>query len=185
MTQRRHAEERQPLIRVGPEGQIREHREDVERDHAREQPGAIGAQVARRQVPERDAQLVVLDALLDLGPVAVTVLDALGRAGHVGEDEAAAIGARRLAGANQRELLRGDRAPPPGARIARQALRGKGHPTHHQAKRLVLPAARGVGGLGNLGIRKVDRRRPVGLIDPIKRPHIAELRGTEIEKLTC
>ncbi len=173
---------RQPLIRVGPKNQIREHREDVERDRDREQPGAVGAQVARRQVPQRDPQLVVLDALLDLGAVAVMVLDQLRVARHVGEDEAVAISARRLAGANQRELLLGDRAPPTRARIARQALRAKGHPAHHQAKRLVLPAARGVGGLGNLGIRKVDRRAPASLIDPRKRlPHRRAARHRDRE----
>ncbi len=89
--------------------------------------------------------------------------------------------ARRLPG------IMPPRAPPPGARIARQALGGEGHPAHHQAKPLVLPAARGVGGLGNLGIRKVDRRRPVGLIDPIERPphrRAARHRDREADLLT-
>ena len=55
-------------------------------------PGAVGVRVGRGYAPERLAELGVLQALLDLGAVAVEVL---GRGGglvvDVGEDEAVAV----------------------------------------------------------------------------------------------
>ena len=51
---------------------------DVERQQAAAQPQAVGVQVAGGQVPQRVAELGVLEALFDLRTLAVKVLDLSG-----------------------------------------------------------------------------------------------------------
>jgi hypothetical protein len=64
---------------------------------------------------QRLAELGLLEALLDLGPVAVEAFDLLGGAlggGDIGEDEADAVAVAALAVEAELELLGVDRAPP-------------------------------------------------------------------------
>src|SRR5215207_1509539 len=99
--------------RLGPEHQVVEQREQVQRERGAGQPEAIGVQVAQRQAAQRDAELLVLDALLDLRALALVALDRGGVAGQVGEDEAVAVDGVGLAGQPERELLARDRLAPP------------------------------------------------------------------------
>jgi hypothetical protein len=73
--------------RLGPEHQVIEQREQVQRERGARQPEAVGIEVGQWQPAQADAELLVLDAFLDLGALAVVALDPGGPAGQVCEDE--------------------------------------------------------------------------------------------------
>jgi hypothetical protein len=90
----------------GERREVTEHRGEVERGRRGGHPDAVGVGVAGGQAPQRLTELGVLEAFLDLGAVAVEVLDAGGGfVGDVGQDEAVAVDGCELAGERELELL--------------------------------------------------------------------------------
>ena len=89
---------------------VADQRGDVQGQQAAGQPEAVGVEVAGRQVPEWLAELCVLEALLDLGALAVEVLDHDRRSllgGDVGDDEAVGVGRREPAVEHHLQLVGG------------------------------------------------------------------------------
>lgn len=78
-------------------------------------------------MPQRLAELCVLEALFDLRTLPVEVLDLDGGLvlrRDVADDEAVGIGGVELTVEHHLQLLRRDRLAPPGLRAARKQLRG-------------------------------------------------------------
>ena len=106
---------------------------------------------------QRLAELGLFEALLDLGAVAVEMLDPDGRLPvDVGEDEAVAVDQGDLAVERELQLLGVDRLERSGAAPLGDLRGGERHPADDQPQRLVLPAARTVGPLGDLRARHLE-----------------------------
>ena len=79
-------------------------------------------------------------------------------------------------------MLAWDRALAPGARIIGQRVGLVSDPANDQPQRLVLPAGRDVGRLGNLGVLKALSRLPRLLTDALqRRPHRTGARHRDRE----
>ena len=69
--------------RLGSEHQIVEEREQIQRQRGAREPEPVAVEVRQPQPPQRDAELVVLDALLDLRALAMVALHADGVAKEI------------------------------------------------------------------------------------------------------
>src|SRR5581483_11930998 len=118
-------------------------------------------------------QLGVLEALLDLGPHPVMVLDGAGVVlvrRRVGEDERVAEDESELARLGQGQLVLRDGAPAAGPGIGRDVDALDAYATHHQPQWAALPALGAVAGLGALGPLHVLAGPPGVGRDPLERP---------------
>jgi hypothetical protein len=69
--------------RLGAEHEVVEQREQVECERGAGQPQAVAVEVREREAAQRDAELLILDALLDLRALAVVAVDRGGVTGQV------------------------------------------------------------------------------------------------------